>query len=336
MTAQGPPPPPPSGSSTSGSNTVMVRNIITGVITTVLGASIIYFLGFPKSGGGSSAENMLVTKEATINAWKSYVYSENSFFGNWKIYANNYTEEDFDSYRSSTLNELARFNTDIKKILEAKSLDPSLESLLERRLDAKQQWESKYRKHLDNYERLSKSITDQQEKTTKLNEEVYRFQKDVKELDERFANEIGEMCTTLSAKYNYNFLWSDLKMYQTTTNTNNTNTNNTNTNTNGNNTGSAGIDWRKLVGKWRTSTGTGQVGTLYQYDDGRMYYYFDTGDSTYGRWQFNNNQLSLYYNQYWGAGNTFVYNLSNVTDNSFTITYTNSPYYIYNAVRATY
>lgn len=331
MATQGPPPLPSSGSNP---NTVMVRNIITGVVTTVLGAAVIYFLGFHKSGDGGSAENMLVTKEATINAWKSYVYSENSFWGNWKIYGDNYTEAGFEDYKNNTLNELTRFNTDIKKILEAKSLDPSLVSLLERRMEAKEQWEKKYRKHLDNYERLSKSITDEQEKTTKLNEEVSRFQKDVKELDQKFANEIGEMCNTLSTKYNYNFLWSELKMYQPIANNNNTITNN------GTNAGNAGsttsIDWHKLVGKWRTSDNTHQVGTLYQYDDGRMYYYFDTGDSTYGRWQVSNNQLTLFYDQYFGQGYNFVYNLSNVTDNSFTITYTLSPYNIYNAVRTTY
>ncbi|MEI9944442.1 MAG: hypothetical protein WDN26_09525 [Chitinophagaceae bacterium] len=328
--AQGPPPPPSHG----GSNTVMIRNIATGVITTVLGAAIIYFLGFHKSGGGSSAESMLVTKENTINAWKSYVNYENNFWGNWKIYASNYTEAGFENYKNNTLSELERFNNDIKKLLETGTLDPSFASFLERRLDSKQQWEKKYRKHLDKYERLTGSATDPQEKTTKQNEEVSRFQKDVKELDEKFANEIGELCTALTSKYSYNFSWADLKMYQSTTATTNVNTN---TGTNAGNSGSTTTDgWKKLVGKWQTSDGANKVGTLYQYEDGRMYYYFASGDSTHGRWEFGNNQLTLHYERYWGAGQAFTYNLSNVADNSFTMTFTSSPFNVFSATKLTY
>jgi hypothetical protein len=76
------------------------------------------------------------------------------------------------------------------------------------------------------------------------------------------------------------------------------------------------------------------VGTLYQYEDGRMYYYFFNGDSSHGRWQFNNNQVTLFYDKYWGAGYTYKYNLSDFTANSYKMAFVDSPYNIFNVVRA--
>ena len=322
------------GSPPNTSNKVMVRNIITGVITTVVGATTIYFLGFHNSGGSGEA-GFLVTKEATTNAWKSYVSAENVFFKNWGIYVANYSTTGFNHYKEATLVELMHFKSDLKKIMDTKNLDPSFISLLERRLKAKEEWENKYRKHLDNYEMLDKTITDPTEKANKLNEEIQRFLNETKELDQLFANEIDELCKTLTAKYAYTFTWADLLLYQHQPNQNNNKTNTGNTNTGNNNNsgtdaGGTAIDGKVLVGKWNSG-----ANTLYQYEDGKMYYYFSNGDSTYGSWQLYNNQLYQYYNQYYGAGYRYVYNLSSITPNAFSIALIDSPYTRYDFVRAT-
>jgi len=319
------------GSSPNTSNKVMLRNIITGVITTVAGATVIYFLGFHNKGEKSSPPEYLVVKDATINGWRSYVSAENVFFGNWNVYAANYTSTGFERYKQNTLGELNRFKSDMKKILETKNLDPSFTSLLERRLEAKEDWENKYKKHLDNYERIDKATTDQSEKTTKLNAEVQHFGEETKDIDQRFANEIGELCNALTSKYGCTFSWKELRMYQQLNTNNQTDTSR--------NRGTGGItntdDWRKLVGKWHMidKDKGANVGTLYQYDDGRMYYYFLSGDSTYGRWQYGNNQLTLYYDKYWGAGYNFIYNVSEISDNSFTMKLTTTPNSVFTATR---
>ena len=316
------------GSPSNTSNKVMFRNIITGIITTVVGATVVYFLGFHNKGGGSSPPDYLVVKESTINSWKSYISAENVFFGNWNVYAANYTNTGFERYKQNTLGELDRFKSDMKKILQTKDLDPSFISLLERRLQAKQDWENEYRKHLDNYEMLDKSTTDPNEKNTKLNAEVQRFTNKTKDIDQRFANEIGELCNTLTSKYSYTFSWKELKMYLQLSSGNQTDTTRTTS------TGTAEADWQKLIGKWQMQDRGTYIGTLYQYEDGRMYYYFQSGDSTYGRWQYNNDQLTLYYDQYWGAGQNFVYTISNLSDNSFSMTLTTPPNSLFTATRS--
>jgi hypothetical protein len=194
--------------------------------------------------------------------------------------------------------------------------------LLTRRIESKQEWEDRYRKHLDNYENIDKSTSDQAERTQKLNAEVQRFANETKVIDQRFANEIDELCKVLTSKYSYDFSWKDLKMYQQVITGGNNNTGTTTTGTDGNNTGTSTTgDWQKLIGKWQMLDKGKNivVGTLFQYEDGRMYYYFQSGDSTYGKWQYNNGQLTLYYLQYWGAGQNFVYDISNITDNGFTM-----------------
>lgn len=317
------------GTSSTSSNKTMLRNIITGVITTVIGGGLIWFLGFHNS-GGSSTPDYLVMKDATMNGWKSYVSAENVFLGNWSVDAANYSNMGFERYKENTLGELQRFRSDIKKILETKNLDPSFSSLLERRMQAKQEWEDRYRKHLDNYENIDKSTSDQAERTQKLNAEVQRFANETKDIDQRFSNEIYELCNALTSKYSYAFSWKDLKMYQQLTagdNNSSTTTTGTTGSTNGNTGTSTTADWQKLVGKWQMlDKGKNMVvGTLFQYEDGRMYYYFQSGDSTYGKWQYNNGQLTLYYLQYWGAGQNFVYEVSDITDNGFLMKLANPP-----------
>ena len=305
-----------------------LRNVIVGVTTTVLASAIVYFLGFHKT-GSSSAEAMFVTKEATIQAWKSYVSAENVFFKNWNLYRASFTPSRFDHFKETTLDELNRFNYDIKKIISTKDLDPTLLSLLERGLRAKENWGDKYKKYLDNYETISRLTADEAERNKKLNDELIRFQSEVKEIDQRFASEIVDLCNTLTAKNNYTFSWTELQMYQPTA-TNNTSQTNTNAR------GSAAIDPQMLAGSWKVSdpVSGASVATLYQYENGTMHYYFNTGDSTYGHWQLNNNQLTLRYEQYWGAGQSFIYNVSGQTNNSFTLTFTASPFNSFNLTRA--
>ena len=62
-------------------HSTILRNIIVGVTTTVLGSSAVYFLGFSHR-NNNSTNDYLVTKEATTKAWKSYETIDNIYYKN--------------------------------------------------------------------------------------------------------------------------------------------------------------------------------------------------------------------------------------------------------------
>ena len=306
------------GSSTGGSTPV--RNIIVGVITTVLGSTAVYFLGFHKN-SRSTAETLLITKEVTSRAWSDYVSTENIFHKNWNTVGASYTHARFNIYKEETLDELEKFYADIKRIIAMPDVDPKLVSLLERRLSAKQQWDKKYRIHLDNFERILKN-TPEKDQNQKINDELNRFQSDVKDLDARFRNELENVASTLTSKYHQPFSISELDAFQKTKA-------DTMTNRGSNAVAVAAIDRSTLVGTWQID----QSWYVYHYDDGRLYMYFPGAnggrDSTYGTWQLTNNQLYHYSTYYFNAGNKWVYEVSDVTTNGFSLKLTTTPFTTY-------
>ena len=319
-----------SASGTSSGGNQYLRNIIVGVITTVLGSTAVYFLGFHKS-ERSTAEAMLFTREATIKAWSDYVSTENMFTKNWNTLAANYNTARFKIYKEETLEELDKFFRDINGIMQTKDIDLIFVSLLKRRLAAKQQWEKKYRIHLDNFESILNN-TPQQEQTQKLNEELGRFQSEVKDLDERYSNELENVAKTLSDNYHQNFSSSDLIAFKK----NELSQNNGKSTNSGGSAGLATVDKRSLVGTWLID----QNWYIYHYDDGRLYMYFTKADgsrdSTYGSWQLNNNQLYHNSTYYFNAGNQWIYDISDVMASSFSLKLTTSPYTQFLARRVNY
>lgn len=306
-------------SSGASGNTQTIRNIIVGVITTVLASTIVYFLGFHSS-KRSSAEAMLFTEKATIAAWTDYVATENTFTKNWNTLAAGYSHARFKNYKEATLEELDKFFKDINILIGTNDIDPGFVSLLKRRMTSRKQWENKYKVHLDNFESILNN-TPQQEQVQKLNDEINRFGVEVKDLDERFKNEIENTAQALSEKYHHNFSLSDLVAFRKTNIDSLQNV--------GGRVGQVTTDRQSMIGTWIIT----QQWYVYQYGDGRLYMYFtrDDGakDSTYGTWQITNNQLYHYSTHYFNAGNNWVYDVSDITPNSFTMKLTISPYTVY-------
>jgi hypothetical protein len=310
-------------SATSPSSTNPLRNILIGVVTTVLGSGAVYYLGFQKK--PSTDYSPLVMKEATTKGWDSYIEAENTFFNNWKILGSGYTNEGFDHYKEATLDELTRFKSHLKKILETKDIDPSFSSLLETRIQSKEQWEQKYKTHLDNYQNILQTAS-KEEITLRINTELTRFQNEVKDMDQRFANEIGNLCQTLNKNYGNNFSWSSLVMYQNQNNNSYTdtrsNTSYTNTNTGGTTSQGVVIDRRMLVGTWQVNNDY-----LYQYEDGRFTHY-QNGNNYPGTWYVQNNLL--YHN--YGSGSR-IYKLTQQSNESFTAEIIDSTHVSFKATR---
>lgn len=311
-----------------GSANIVLRNILVGLITTVLGAIILYFLGFRDRNAGSKAtqeENLLAKREATIQAWKSYVTAENLLLQNFNTFSANFSLARFDEYKKLALAEVDRFNADLKKILGYKNLDPSMVSLLERRLRDKESWLVKYKAYLGNYQRIATAMLSDDEKNKSLENESYRFQNDVKDLDQKFANEIAGLCKVLTEKNNYNFAWTDLLLFQPPPANTAAVTNTTTASAAG---GVASYSKGMFCGHFTSFDAANNqlVGYINIYDNGRFYYYFAAGDSTYGFWQLGNNQMKLVYDQYWGAGQSYVYDITAATDRSFALRLSAPPY----------
>jgi hypothetical protein len=308
-----------------------LRTILIGVTTTVLGTAAIYYLGFRPKSGGSSAEELLVMKDVTISAWKNYISAENVFTTNWKIVSAEYSKGDLQHSKEHILEEFDNLNIKIKNLRDQSGIDKILASLFDQELAMYKKWTPKYEEYFNNVNHINSdnSLT-QDEKNKKLKDELSGFNNEINSTNLRFQNEVRDVCRTLTNKYNYNFLETDFLKYQTTNNGGNTR-DTTRTNTDGN---QGGTDRQMLVGNWMI----GDSWYIYQYNDGRLYMYFKRNgnlDSVYGRWELKNNQLYQYSDQYFSAGTQWVYNLSNITPNSFVMTLTVSPYTQFTVQRRT-
>lgn len=124
------PPPPPSpkkSKDSSGNNTI--KNIVIGVVTTVLASSIVYFLGF--QGKQADKEELKVKKEATIDAWNSLMFYEKQFRETGIRMTCNY---DTTSTSADVIKEYDKIIKNINNIEKAEHVDNRLLSLIDRRI----------------------------------------------------------------------------------------------------------------------------------------------------------------------------------------------------------
>jgi hypothetical protein len=199
-----------------------------------------------------------------------------------------------------------------------------------------------------------------QERNDRVNAEYNKMQASGNFILERTKTEITDLSKSLSQKYGEPFAVTELLLFQndknnqnnannnnnnsntgtqennntTAINTNNNNNpsentvNNNNNNSNYNNTNtSSQITAKNFVGEWDTPNA---VITLSS--NGRMTWEMNTGQNTAGTWQLYNNQLYMVY-PVQGVMSTYIFNLSNVTPNSFTMLLTTYPYYRYDLTR---
>ncbi len=324
------------------SNKVMFRNIITGVITTVLGATIIYFL-FHNSGGSGKA-GFLETREATTKAWKSYVTIDNIYYKNLlSISKDQQLLSNLDNYKNELFREAARFKKDAENILKDKDIDKSFISMVERRFERETESEEAVSKYIDKLKVIVNSNTGPEEKKQNILTETQTYQKQANGILERAATEVEDLSKTLGERYGQPFNLNDFMFYtdykkglfNNSGNTNNTNNKQTNNpgqpdpNLSTNNTiNNADLDETMFAGRWNITGANIELTP-----DGKMNWDMDNGDYAYGTWKFLNNQLIMYATSRAGQNATWIFNLSNVTGNMFTMTLNVQPYTPYTMVR---
>lgn len=354
------PPPLPSGAPTSvkGHATNMARNVTVSVLSTVIGASMIWLLGF--NHGGSSG--FLEIKDATVSAWKSYETYENSYTKNSESLLQDLVHGNigFDEFLKQVHIESDKFLTSVGELTRKKDVDKDLIIALKRRIDN----EKLSMPPLDDYINQLKNIVNgnmgADEKKTALNNANVKWVSVSDGKFQRAITDISEIAKTLSERYAQSFSMDDflvIKLYnqnkKTADSLHNLNQNNVGNNPNNNNNSgnvvpndpnsttqnnnvnapvnNTTMDGSTFVGEWDTNN-TG----LDLNKDGSMYWAPDSGSSVSGTWRFDNSQLYMYPKATTKIpnGTIWIFNLSNVTPNSFTMKLANQPNIIYYLIRS--
>jgi uncharacterized membrane protein len=105
------------------------KNILVGVITTVLGAAVIYFLGFHESGNSEKKKK----KEATITAWNSLLQYEKLFQQTTnKMVCLGESE----TASKEVTDEMEQLIRDMENIKKEESVDNRMQTLVDRRIES--------------------------------------------------------------------------------------------------------------------------------------------------------------------------------------------------------
>ncbi|MEI9944443.1 MAG: hypothetical protein WDN26_09530 [Chitinophagaceae bacterium] len=203
----------------------VLNKILIPVITTVLGATAIYFLGFNKKSSASEAE----VEKATVNAWRSFVSSSNI---NYKLTGSISTEYEekikttveekgieaigpvVKEFKNELFRESNKLKVDIENILKrSDDIDEGFVSMLKRTLANLNDQEEKTEEFLSRFVSLAKADIDQQEKSKKLEKEIEKFMAMAEHLEERSATEAEDIADVLSKKYDRPFDLNDLLVF---------------------------------------------------------------------------------------------------------------------------
>jgi hypothetical protein len=364
--------------STKAGGSTVLNKILIPVITTVLGATAIYFLGFNKktTSGRTDMEQMLLSKEATVKAWRSFVVAQNIGYKNATSISDQFGEKTAEAYKQGLeklvpvwreyeteyLRESKKLIKDIEHILKEEDIDRDFISMLNRTLDNGKDQEKKIANFFDKMVSLVRSDRDQNEKVEKLQGELTKFMEDGKKDEERMVTESEGIAKILVEKYNQAFDLNELLVYaeykkekenKTTTTSTSTNTKNNepailappdpnkgtentekipedNKGASAYNSGNETEPTTSLLtGQWLT-TGS----TLELSKNGDLFWVFEGKGYTSGDWKLADGKLRMNAtNPDTDKTSHLIGYLSNVTSNSFTLTFMTSPKEVYNFTR---
>lgn len=349
-------------------NTAMVRNIIVGVATSVIGAATLYFLGINKTGQSTSAKNsFLETKEATVKGWKSYVSIDNIEFQNLKSINNDFAKDmQIDNLKENYLKEIHKFQADLEMLLKDESMDNTFISMLKRRQEAEKDGEGKLTTYLDNLKAiLSDNTMGANDKQQRLLKENQRFTNIAKGMLERNATEVESLAKTLNEKYGQSFdlneflAYKDYKSGNTFANANQTENNISannpqqdnatqpvsniptqpqtsqndqySTTNNQNINPNTNKEWNAgiFAGDWNN-----EGGVLHLDNKGFIWKWNDGKETSQGGWYTPDmKKIHFTIQKGYNAGYSWTFNISDLTSNSFTMQLENYAQYTYHLTK---
>ncbi len=197
MNYNAPPPTPPP------STKIHTRNLVIGAIVTIITSTIIFYLTqyLKKPEGGG--DNYTKKKEATIEAWESYMAYEN-------IYAKNILVLDTLTVGPELLlgevkKESAKFTRDMEDLSKKKYLDNDLVKAFNRRLENEKIFIPLFEQYVQKTITLQKNNRPLQEK---INEQAVVLEEWINAYKTRFdraVNDINEIGHILSGRYPHTF-----------------------------------------------------------------------------------------------------------------------------------
>jgi predicted ribonuclease YlaK len=170
------------------------KNILVGVITTVLGATVIYFLGFHDSGKGEKKKK----RDATVTAWNSLLQYEKLFQQTAnKMICLGETE----TAAKEVTDEMDQVIKDMGNIKKEEFVDNRMETLVDRRMDSYTKRKTFIEDFYNEVFTLSaKNLSDEE-----LNNEAVSIQKKlgdrVASLESKDGDYITEIKATLEKEY---------------------------------------------------------------------------------------------------------------------------------------
>jgi len=292
--------------------TTLFNKIFIPVITTVLGATAIYFLGFNKKGGGrTDIEAMLLTKETTVKAWRSFVTSQNIAYKNISSISEEYSTkiatatntsnaawlDALEDYETEIIRETQKTEKDLENILkEEDDIDKDFVSMLYRTLDNHKDQTKKAQIFFDQLKDIINSDLSRQEKQQRWMEEGQKFAIMGEKIEERSATEAESIAKVLAGKYNQAFNLDELLVYEEykkkKTGANNSNNRQINKVEqepgNDDNPASETALSKYLEGDWEMKDGLLQLDA-----SGDMYWRFDGKGYTSGTWKIEDQVLRM-------------------------------------------
>jgi mRNA-degrading endonuclease YafQ of YafQ-DinJ toxin-antitoxin module len=324
-------PPPDKG----GINKTHLRNILIGAITTIIGSTSVYFIT-QYFGRRTDGNEILVKKEATTRAWKSYVAYENSYTENTLSFEKEFLKTGMDPYLAGVKKESEKFQKTMKDLAKTKNLDKDLVNILNRRLENEKDYIPKHEEHFMIEKKIVKSNKSSEEIIQDMINEEIRWNIYLKGYFERAVNDIKEIAKTLSETYNQPFSMNDfliVQIFPQQMKTSDSVLNFLRFGPGSTDTSRAvyatNVNPKALIGNW---TDGGNKISLKQ--DKTMSYELTTGYKANGTWAIENDKLRL--NEAGGdstKNKVSFLRLNKITANSFTMTRDRLPFDTYNLVR---
>lgn len=307
------------------------RNMIIGIITTVLVSGTIYLLGFNKKDPITKLER----QTATTAAWKTYVTIEN-------IYAKNTTLIMRDSKQFSSVKELYaeimkesdQFMASLQGLITNENIDKDMVAVLKRRASNEKTLNPRVEKFYMNMDRLVERGVEEDWTEKQLQDSILAIQKVFAEQNkgamDRALAEIESLAKTLSKRYNETFNVDDFFVIQIYKYKKDMLALLADEKPDSSLTENITKDY--FVGKWAVING---ANITYSSDD--TWSLFLPTDSTEGggTWQLKAGQLIMNVDKHSKMPGKYVwtYNLSGITDTSFSMIYAEEPYNFLRLVR---
>ncbi|HLG38784.1 MAG TPA: hypothetical protein VI461_03910 [Chitinophagaceae bacterium] len=195
----------------------VIRNMVISVSTTVLGAAIIYLLGFNDK---KTRFTKLEIKEITVNAWKTYVTIENIYTKNGASLLRDRVnlKIELEDFLAESAKESETLKSSLNELIKTEGIDKDLVSTFKRRLTNEDLMLERWSRVINRIKKFETSDwyakMSEQQKTDTVMAEDKKYAEQIKGLLDRSLTDIEDLSKTLSDHYEQPFSMDDFLIIQ--------------------------------------------------------------------------------------------------------------------------